>query len=318
MRKIHRIGIARCFRQAVLLPLLPCLLCGMAGCANNSKTTASPTLINTASENTSSGKPGAANAASEAGGDANSAPGSVPDIRQKDTRDPVLTAADYPDKCTLYWKLNWIRHELLKGTLPYDREMLTDLRYQLDLTARDANYTLIEKTLKSLDLSLTYFDDARTLRVAGVDTASLPWKNGAEIVRQSLKPVVSTDTPIDRKPGYSSQADEDEDTGAPPAAAPSTAGDSPISTVSPHNLRMIQDYARRQHASPQQMLQRELSAALVDIVALRDSLQLKDRDSTPDTDETTVPDNVGQKDVLKTHRLPYNLGPAESAAPPSN
>ena len=307
MMRIRQFGRVRCLRWAVLLPFLPCLLFVLAGCSASSTAGNSPSLINTASETPNPARRGAANSAPGAG-EENSPPGSVPDIRQKDTRDPVLTAADYPDKCTLYWKFNWIRHELLKGTIPYDREMLTQLRYQLELTGRDANYALIDKILKSLDLSRTYFDDARTLRISGIDAASLPWKNGPEIVRQSLKPAVSPDAPIDRKPGYSDESDEENDSVMHPASAPPAIVESPVSTVSPHDTNLILDYVRRHRASPQQMLQRELSAALVDIIALRAGLQLQDRDATPDTDESTVPDKIGEKDVPGAHHLPYNLG----------
>lgn len=202
---------------------------------------------------------------------------------------------DYRNKCDIYWHLNWLRKELLRGVLPYDLPHMVKMsRQQMETARHDSNYRLADAALSSLEEALQNLTDQRTLRALGVETRDVPWSSGADSVQryfqsqQSGLGVVSGVTPrrhtlIDEDDSFHADASSD---ASSPVASPSPA------------LTLALAYATRYHASPAERARQNLEEMIRTSNRLRDELGLRNRKENNDGDRYQLASDLGQSGQL--------------------
>jgi hypothetical protein len=215
--------------------------------------------------------------------------GGAPASEEVESPSDDHTDRHYIEIADIYWKLNWMRRELLRGTVPYNMlEELDKATRRLKHLPHDVNYPLVEEALGRMHKGLEHLACQRILRAAQIDDTRVPWEIGVEDVKEYLDKSVTTTTPTVTQPlplEHHPTGEEGED--APtfgkvqmatpaPAQAPSVA------------VRLALDYETRYHTSPRNMMLREWETAIRQTNRLRDGLGLAHRETNNDGDATDV------------------------------
>jgi hypothetical protein len=199
---------------------------------------------------------------------------------------------DYTAKCDVYWKLNWIRKELLAGRVPIDLASLIDrTRHVIAATHPDGNYDLGMDALAHLEKGLDHLAAARTIAEGGHGGGSAPWHSGRTVMQRYVDdwllgpsrflkqlnphaPGGMLDDPdaddADALPGHTRVVPD-----VPPAPAREAAS-------------LMVTYASRYDASPEEMMRREWKLAIEKTNRLRDNLYLMGKPQNADGNSTEI------------------------------
>ncbi len=183
---------------------------------------------------------------------------------------------DYIDLADVYWKLNWLRKQLVDGKVPLNlAEALGKTRKALTLvTRRDENYHTAEQAIQALEEGAQHLRADQTLRDAHVSRYGVPWGAGREAVQNYLErsglagPAGSSLTPA-RRPSH----DDDSDDATASRAHALVETPPTLTAVQQTALTTALTYEEQYHASPEQMMRRAWRQALTLTNALRDALQ---------------------------------------------
>lgn len=219
--------------------------------------------------------------------------------------------ADYVEKADLYWSLNWIRKQLLMGSLPHDLPaMIAKLKKSALKTAPDKNYQVTMDAITYLESGLQHLKAIQALMAVQVEPAMLPWSSGETGLKQYIE---------ENRLGFGGKTFEvvrrRQHTAISSSAIPMTKAkresrDSGM--LSPEQQRaigIILEYGRRYRANPEELMQREWKQAIQKINDLRDNLGLMNRAENRDGDSTFVPPNIAKSVMGAGPAMPSN--PAE-------
>jgi hypothetical protein len=243
------------------------------------------------------------------------------------TMDPVETERAnkyYTGISEIYWKLNWMRRELLRGSIPYN--MLDEIgttRKSLQQMTHDGNYNLAIEALDRMEKGLEHLACLQILSHAQIDDLRVPWEAGVFAVQQQLDTQRgATETPPIPMPtkrrGYSEDTD-DEDGGNTRVPALNTLPDETSGEISPQRRLAIDlalDYERQYQNSPRTMMQREWETAITRTNRLRDNLFLANRAENKDGDSTDVSRAVSLGAADYTIHVPQDAGQGGVAPAP--
>ena len=199
--------------------------------------------------------------------------------------------ADYVDKADVYWKLNWIRKELLSGSLPENLEQAIEkTRKQLKTTEKDKNYVIANTAITHLEKGVEHSKAMQLLKSAQISTLIVPWRSSKESIQRFIesgglgfgKQSKSYHT---RSSGF----DEDDLS----SNSHKKNADVPLLTTTQKLIiETVLLYAEKYHASPQEVMSREWQQAIERINYLRDELGLMKRETNKDGDNSNIPTDV--------------------------
>ncbi len=209
---------------------------------------------------------------------------------------------DYVDKCDVYWKLNWIRKDLLAGRAPYNlSEVIKKTRQELNQTRPDGNLDLASEALDHLEKGLVHLAADQDIQAAHIPRASIPWSSGAVGMQRYIDSVI---------PGAKSQSGSfirrgssgfiDDDSLASPTSATLHL---PLDWHQQRAIDVLESYAAVQHASPESLMRNEFRIAIQKTNRLRDNLHLERRKENNDGDATEVGAGISER---------YNIGTSRS------
>jgi hypothetical protein len=207
-------------------------------------------------------------------------PGALSDHGQNAYMKDYVTFAD------VYWKLNWMRKELLRGSVPYN--LLPEIekaRRELHSTPHDGNYIRAAEALDCMRKGLEHAACLQTLQAAHIDEARVPWDLGSIEVRQAVLAMTTplpTTAPTPSTRSHTTLLDDD--------LRPHPELDASMPTPTPNAaaVQLALDYAERYHVSPREMIGREWERAIRLTNRLRDQLHLQNRPQNDDGDSTDV------------------------------
>jgi hypothetical protein len=203
--------------------------------------------------------------------------------------------ADYIDKADVYWKLNWIRKQLLAGLLPSNlEEAIEKTRRQLLTTKLDKNYQIADEAVTQLEKGSEHLRAHRKLQAASVPLSLIPWSAGRNAVERFLDDGHLGFGGKDRS-RESNRRDEDEDEESTirrvwrshQAATATT-----LTARQQEALTIIREYAERHRVAPEEMMKRAWRRAIEKINELRDELGLMDRAENRDGDSAYIPTSI--------------------------
>lgn len=190
---------------------------------------------------------------------------------------------DYTDKADIYWKLNWIRRELVAGRIPRVlEEAIPKLREQLRNTREDGNRDLAEEAVDHLEKGLKHYMAKQALQQGGVSNVLVPFSMGRDGVERFI---ADNGLGFGGKSMKMSQRGEDDDLTRPTA---DTDSDASLTAAQQKAITLLLDYAETYHASPEQMMQKEWKLAIEKTNELRNNLALKNRKENRDADDTLL------------------------------
>lgn len=235
----------------------------------------------------------------------------------------------------IYWKLNWMRKELLGGRTPANMlDVLREEKRRLShVEVKDGNYVLADEALARFMAGLQHLACYEKLQSAGIDVARAPWtgtvlgmqrylKGGADTLAVSPPPDLlqsDMDMPATSQPPAASSGAGG---GQPEPAGASTAevltgtrstGPAPA-TLHPNAASLALSYATRYQASPLTMMRREWEQAIRETNRLRDQLHLQGRPENNDGDRTDVSAAVSEAAFMAS-TIPTPPVPMSGAAP---
>lgn len=186
----------------------------------------------------------------------------------------------------IYWKLNWIRKELLDSNVPNNlgkvvvRTRKHCQRIHKDFSDRsiDKFLDIANEALDHLDKGLDHMATTRLLTRANISWRSLPWSASENEVQRWLENQGAL--PSSQVSASSSRSDsEDEDGSTRNRFVPKHVTSSSISRFVGSDTRkgamLALDYAHQYHHSPLDEARKEFEAALRDILRLRDKMELQ-------------------------------------------
>ncbi len=222
----------------------------------------------------------------------------------------------------IYWKLNWIRQELMMGNVPrvlpdviaHQRRHIVRIRREGKHLAPDPGHYIpagvtIEEVLdyadnafKQLEDGLKHLEQENLLEASGIRALSVPWSaSEAEITKQfQLQGLIKTEH-------ATATADKEDEEGSSitvrrlhtPRSAPLTRQEEAVD--------LALKYARTYHASPEDVARRNFEAALRNIVNLRDLLHYQFHKPSVEGSSTMIPGLL--------HQEAGTLPPANPTAP---
>jgi hypothetical protein len=205
---------------------------------------------------------------------------------------------DYVDKSDVYWKLNWIRQQLLAGTLPSNlEEAVAKTRKKMLTTEHDRNYPIAEEAVKLLEEGLKHLRADRALQAAHINRYAVPWGGGREAIQRYINAGEAGfgGKALGSDKVSTSQDDEDDK----PYAERFGISSSPLTTVGLSStqkqaLDILLDYETQYHASPDEMMRRAWSRAIERINKLRDELGLMNQEANSDGDQTGIAPGISR------------------------
>lgn len=200
--------------------------------------------------------------------------------------------SDYTIKADVYWKLNWVRLELLDGPLPPNLSIaIARTRRELDTAQRDQNYQLAADALRHLDSGLKHLRSYLATEGTADAASDVPWSSG--VLGVTRFEVENRLIPGERPPARSDGPAWPSDDLLDGANAPRLPAPESEPTGKLHAAAVALEYARRYRASPESMMRSEWEAAIRDIDRLRDSLGLAGRRENADGDRSALPIGLG-------------------------
>jgi hypothetical protein len=195
--------------------------------------------------------------------------------------------SDYIDKADVYWKLNWIRKQVLSGEVPEDLDKrLAKVREQLETTVQDNNYRLAEEAITRYENGFEHLRADQVLQRAGVPTTIVPWRSGEAAVRKFIDNNGLGFGGQKRK--TTTQLGDSEDEDRPSLLRRSRRYRSRLSADQEEVIDLILRYTREYHAAPGELMKREWEEAIRVTNKLRDELGLMNRTPNQDGDFAVV------------------------------
>lgn len=210
----------------------------------------------------------------------------------------------------VYWKLNWVRQELLNGNVPRtlpdvvarQRRHLTRILREGKHMAPDAGHYIpsgvtipdalayADTALKRLDVGLEHMQQKNQLEAAGIRSLSVPWTASEDEValqfeRQGL---IKAEHPA-------AVVGHDDEDASPIAARRSHARQVTPVTRQDEAVALALKYVRAYHASPEDMARHEFEGALRNIVRLRDLLHYEFHKPSVPGNSAMVPSMLHQE-----------------------
>lgn len=200
-------------------------------------------------------------------------------------------AQDYEDKCDLYWRLNWVRLQLLHGPMPRELDtILMKARVEAETVRKDGNYELIIEALDFLEEGLNHFQAYRALAEANVSPLTIPWASGergvAQYIAEGRLGFGGQETRAGLTPRRDLMAEDEVALSRPRSkeALPVL----PLTAAQQKALDVVQLYATKYAASPEEPMRQAWRNAIVKINRLRDNLAMTNRKENRDGDSTEV------------------------------
>ncbi len=195
----------------------------------------------------------------------------------------------YTTICDVYWKLNWIRKELLHGTVPYNMEdEIRRSRKKLETITHDGNYDLAAEAFDRLEKGLEHLACLRTLRTAHIDDRRVPWETDLTAVQEYLDQQGSNAAQVaPLKSAFSHAGNDEDEESSGLTSRPRFAEAGPVGARTPA-ANLVLDYETRYHTSPRLLIKREWETAIRKTNRLRDNLYLQNREQNNDGDGTDV------------------------------
>jgi hypothetical protein len=214
----------------------------------------------------------------------------------------------YSGYAHVYWRLNWIRKTIIKGSLPHDfaRSISITRRELEDLTrtiSRDGNYTVADRALTHLESGLEHLRADQALQEASAAYLSAPW-SGRLVMQNYIdqggmgfggRPLGMD---VSRNPRH---YDSDSDTYTTRPVTNTLPVPSALSSAQRSALAIALEYADRYHAAPLDQMRSEWRLAIEEINRLRDQLWLMNRPENSDGNASEVRPTTGQTRLDPSH-----------------
>ena len=193
--------------------------------------------------------------------------------------------------CDIYYRMNWIRQELKKGSVPPDfGRKLANVRRELKEgtagIARDGNYRVADEAITYLETGWKHYQAAEALVAAGAQTSSAPWSVGALAMQQFIEnggfgfgAKLLANASLNAAPAGGTQSALD----AASAGALDTGTTTGLSGRQERAIAVAIRYARDFHKSPRECAVSEWAMAVEKINKLRDQLWLMNKSNTHDS-----------------------------------
>ena len=210
----------------------------------------------------------------------------------------------------IYWKLNWIRQELLQGNVPRtlpdvvarQRRHITRILHEPKHLDPDPGHyipegvtipdmlALADSALNTLDAGLEHLQQQNRLEAAGIRSLSVAWNaSEVEITQQFARQgLIKTERPV------TGGRHDDEDGSSTPVPRLHTRSTMPA-TRQEEAVALALKYARTYHASPEEMARREFEKTLRAIVRMRDLLHYEFHKPSVPGSSTMVPTVLHQE-----------------------
>ena len=199
----------------------------------------------------------------------------------------TYSEGEYVQKADLYWKLNWLRKELLKGNIPSIlAASLPRLRKQLAKSKHDAVYRLTVEALDHLEKGLAHVRAEKAILAVGAHCDSIPWGAGTDSIQRYIDrgELGFGRKPVELRSHRDMSEEDDEDGSSSPRRSPLLTN--VLSADQKKAIDTILEYELREHTSPHTLMRDEWSKAITLINKLRDELGLKGREQNKDGDST--------------------------------
>lgn len=199
-------------------------------------------------------------------------------------------AEDYTDKADIYWKLNWLRKELLGGSAPSTLDaIIARLRRQLEGGKRDGNYDVGAQAIDYLEEGWEHYTADRDLRAAGVNPIAVPWIGGRDgvtrfIARNGLG--FGGEATSGGTRSRSNLLDDSED--IPIRMRRYRPSGATLTATQQRVVDIVIQYAEKYQASPEQMMRGAWKKFIERTNKLRDQLGLTNRPSNRDGNMSDV------------------------------
>lgn len=212
--------------------------------------------------------------------------------------------ADYEDKCDVYWKLNWIRKEILAGRAPYNLgDVIKKTRQELSQTRPDGNLDLAAEAMDHLEKGLMHLAADQDIQAAHITRSSIPWSVGPAGMRRFIETTIPGAKANSGVSGRRGSAGFDDDDDFTPASSGSL--HQPIDWQQQQAITVMENYASHRHASPESLMRSEFRTAIQKTNRLRDNLHLEHRKENDDGDATEVGAGISER---------YNVGASRSGS----
>lgn len=180
----------------------------------------------------------------------------------------------------IYWKLNWVRKELLSSNVPKDLRVVVartrrhSLRIRKSFSDRSVTKYLdiVDSSLDALDAGMDQMVFCNQMTRANIAWRTLPWNATEnliqrELVLQGLMPQTN-----DRSSSsFYNKKDDDDSVRPNPYNSIGKTG-AVISTDRRAIAQSILEYAHKHHVSPEEGARTEFEKALKDVVRLRNKI----------------------------------------------
>ncbi len=226
--------------------------------------------------------------------------------------------ADYIDKASVYWKLNWIRKQLQSGTLPSNlKEAVKKTRNLLDTVVRDRNFTTADEAVTALEEGIEHLDAQNVLKLGNVDVQLVPWGAGRDAVTRYFDKEKGSRPDSNKFIRRTSGTLSVDSTNALLLSRYSRLGRHTTLVPGVKEAQSLAvSYARKYGASPEEMMRHSWSKAIEKTNKLRDDLGLMHRADNSDRDDVSVPTVFGTSHELggpdETGDLSDNVVPIPS------
>lgn len=218
------------------------------------------------------------------------------------TKDGQKVGRDYyTSYCHVYWRLNYLRLLITKGSLPHDfAQIVADIRKELDeLTStitRDGNYTVADDAMKKYEGGLIHLAAHRDLLSSGANLTSAPWSLGKTAMQDYIDNGLfgigaKTNESIYTIP---KQYDDDEDVYNSTINANQNKPKQQLSAQEKRAIGFALAYADKYQRPPRDMMKKDWKDAIIFTNKLRDQLWMMNRTGNTDGAEqiSVNPENV--------------------------
>lgn len=190
----------------------------------------------------------------------------------------------------IYWKLNWIRLQLVEGRIPSELpQRLSKLRKELvEMSANiahDGNYTVADEALSHLEKGAQHLVVIDTLRDAGATVFAAPWSSGSIAMQGYIdagsfgfggKSIANSPLASTRR------SSDDDDSGDVRRTYTQVSVSAPLTPMQRRAISTALAYADQYHTPPEVLMKQEWNEAVTLINKLRDQLWLMNQPQNSD------------------------------------
>lgn len=198
--------------------------------------------------------------------------------------------SDYIDKADVYWKLNWIRKQILTGNFPENFEQaIAKTRKLHETTRRDKNYDLAAEAIKLIEEGWEHHKALVKLRLARISLVMVPWAGGTYAVQRFIDEggLGFGEKPKTPARGLTTRNGEEEEENYVPLYRRMRPQKSATMLGSQQEaIAIVLTYAQKYRNSPEEMMKRAWRRALAKIYEYRDELGLMNRSENNDGNPT--------------------------------